>query len=632
MQSRPLDRHDGPRPVDTATPPGFAALRANEPQANVQPTITGMAQQQLDEFNQRPNRRSKIIARLIFLQVALLVMTAPLAFWPAIQPSEIGLLAVGLLLYGVTFTRNQTHKIAQAQNLLIVSSGMVTAAGVGVQFIAQSDHVLAVSLASLPFILTIIEAGLLLTSERVLVTTAATTAFTTIAIASALMIGQTNTSNSQAYLLAVMALGLQSLAGMIAWQVARFIQDYAGQVSQARREDFIASQFEAYRRSSEEQARVLHEQATQLAQVIMSLSIRDYTARIYLPEGELRPVADVVNVLGEELGKLIQEQHTNFNDSEAARILAEAADAIARGEAAPQLNNPVLNATGGMVQGALASIRRLQQMVQLRMGRIRDLSVDAGLRLKQIDERSIAVQGTVNENRQKNGHMRSQAELLAESAARLNKLLDTTLEALGSLLPSEVRAQAHITTPEASDTELHHILPGVTVQFETITDETELGPEDVVPVGGVPTPPVSTLNDPIAQAKLREAWRQIIEMTEEVAKQIRDSAVLVEGLGADSKSLRTLADEMQNSRQSMAVVRALAQQIYTLANNPTAPISNAQMTDALATGYTPPGGINAQSLVSGNLESLTPTRSPSRPIHHPVPPDVANAGDAPANS
>lgn len=603
MQTTNLDR-----PGDGAPPVG--ASRGPQGQS----TITNMVQRELEEFDRRTPRRARVVTRLIFLQVALLVMTAPLAFWPRVQPGAIGLLAVGAALYAVTLARNNARRLNQSQVLLVVGSGVITAAGVVGQMSWQPDHVLAVGLASFPFILTIIEAGLLFAPERVVLTASATTSFTAILLAVALLGPESTTTSSQAYLLAVMALGLQAIAGMIAWQIAQFILGYSAEVAQGRREEFIATQFDAFRRGTETQAARLHEQVTQLIQTIVRLSARDYTARAPVMEGELRPLAEVVNGLASELVGIIQQQQFNTSDTDTLRRIAEAADAMARGDIQAVSAQPggTMTPTGSLLHGTLITLQRARGAMQQRLGHVRDLSIDAGQRLNQVDERIVTSQAMLNDDRAIVGQLRSLEESIATSAAHLNQLIDATFVALRDLLPPEVSAQARIASMDAPLPGIVQVVPGVvTVQLETITEDTELGPDDIAPTPS-PALPTGPLTDPSAQTKLRDAWRHVVDMSEEVAKQVRDTQTLMERLGIASKSMRTLDGELVGARQAIMLVRAIAQQIYTVASSTNSQPLTGTLPEVLM--GTPPGGISAQSLVSGNLGTATPTRQTSRPL------------------
>src|SRR5579875_551844 len=124
-------------------------------------TMTSIIQRELEDFGQRQPRRSRVVGRLLFLQVALLLMGAPLTVWPTVQPAALAVTGVGLLLFLLVWIRNISGAADQAQRILVAGSALVTAANMAGQIFWHPGQVLPVGLASFPFLLTIFTAGLL---------------------------------------------------------------------------------------------------------------------------------------------------------------------------------------------------------------------------------------------------------------------------------------------------------------------------------------------------------------------------------------------------------------------------------------------------------------------------------------
>jgi hypothetical protein len=161
---------------------------------------------------------------------------------------------------------------------------------------------------------------------------------------------------------------------------------------------------------------------------------------------------------------------------------------------------------------------------------------------------------------------------------------------------------------------LQQVLPGVTIQLDAIDEDTELGPDDVTsttPAPAVtPFPAESTSMDLNSQAHLREVWSLITQMTEEVAKQVRDAQVLEEQLGVSSRSLRQVDNEVNTMRQMILQTRQVAEQLYMTAvpTRPSGPLRTAP-----ASGPVPPTGSLPHSINAADL--LTP------------PPDASGGGN-----
>ncbi len=602
---------------DPASAPVGANTRLRD---SGQPTMTTFIHQELSDFDQRAQRRARVVGRLLFLQVALLAMTAPLAVWPSVAPSACAVTLVGFALYVFIWIRNISGKVEQAQTLLIVSSGLVTAASVVTQMLAHQGQILPMGLATLPFLLTVIEAGLLMIPEVVLITAIATTGFTALALVATIALSsQLDLVASTTYLLAVTVLGLQALVGIIAWQVAHFILDYSIELNQTRRDAFIATQFEALQRSVKEQEMRQREQIVMLIQGIVALTSRDYTARANISEGPLKPLADTVNILAAQLSAVAASEQAQVNMNSAALQIADIAGQIAEGDASPGSATPLgapPTTTGSLMQGAIVTLHKARISMQRRLGHVRDLAFDVGQRLNQVNNRAHDAERVVADNLATIGLLRAEADRVSTSAARLNQLIDDALRALGPLMPLEVRSQVRFEPRDPhGGLGLQQVMPGVTIQLDAITDETE----ETEPEGGTrplaAIPPVESgagTLDPGAQTRLREVWSHLIEMTEEVAKQVRDAFVLQEKLGISSKSLRGVDTDLRQLRTMLINIRDLAQEVYHTSNTTTQPLA-AGIEDLNVTHHTsaplPPAQPSAQT--------LTPTEPLSGPGHIP---------------
>ena len=584
------------------------------------PTMTTIIQRELEDFEQRQPRRGHVVGRLIFLQVVLLLMSAPLAAWPIVQPAAIIITAVGLVLYLIAWIRNVSGAVNQARTVLIVTSLLVTAANMAGQIFWHPGQILPVGLASFPFLLTIFTAALLFQPEIVLMTGVATAAISTLIFIVALFLTtKPDVADYQIYLLAVSSLGLQALAGIMSWQISHFIMDYSSELAQARREEFIATQYDALRRSVDDQALRVRDQVGEISAGLIALSTRNYLARVNINEGELKPIADAFAVLAKELGAMAGTDQAQFNVTDDLMRLIELVGQMAEGgvAGAPMLANMPMtaNATGNLLRGVIMTLQRAHGATQQRLTYMRDATVDVGQRLTQAAEQTYTTETTIATTLATIGLLRAKADNIYGSAEQLSQFIDQSLTELSGLLPPEVSAHSHIEShkPPPATTELQSVMPGVTIQLDAINDDTELGLEDFSLVGKNPAGMAAGNDfgagtvDANAQAKLREVWSLITKMTEEVAKQVRDTQVLSEQLGISSKTMRQVDNEVIVMRQMVLQVRQLVEQIYRAASPTRTP------TGPLTAPHTPPSGISAADLLNPP-DSSGPNRPPSRPL------------------
>jgi hypothetical protein len=536
------------------------------------PSMTSIIQRELEDFNRQRPRRGRVVGRLIFLQVALLLMGAPLVAWPTFQPAALGVTLVGLVVFALAWLRNLAGDALLAQRLLAGGSAVITAATMIGQLFWHPGQVLPVGLASLPFLLTIFIAGLLFEPEVVVLVSVGTTATTAILIFLALFLTKAaEISDPAVYLLAVSSLGLQALAGMMAWQISQFIKEYAAELNQARREEFIATQYDALRRSVDEQANRMRDQVGMISSSVIALSTRNYATRIGIVDGELKPVADAFNLLAQQLGSFAETEHAQINVVDDLTRLMDIAGQMAEGSAAgmpPLANMPMTaNAMGNLLRGVTVTLQRAQLSIQQRFDHLRDLAVDSGNRLTQTAEATYGAEATLAQTLATIGHLRSAADRVFGSAEQMSHIIDACLVALSDLLPPEVSAHTRTEAPaKPAVPEWQQVLPGVTVQLDIIDDDTELGPEDVAPIGipSIPgaAPDASASFDPNAQARLRDVWSLITQLTEKAAEQIRDAQVLADQLGIASRTMRQVDNEIIAMRQMVLHTRQVAEQAF----------------------------------------------------------------------
>jgi hypothetical protein len=597
---------------------------SSKPRDAFQPTMTSMIQRELLDFEQQTPRRARIIGRLIFLQAALLVMIAPLSFWPSFDAGATATVVVGLLFYCVAWLQNVTSHTHRAQLVLLIGSALTTGAMMGNQFYIHSGQILPVGLASLPFLLTIIIAGLLFLPEAVLIVTGVTTIFTAIVLFASLALGP-GFPESQTYLLAVLTLGLQALVGIMSWQLSHFILDSSAELARTRQDEFIGTQYEALRRSIDVQASQLREQVVALVSTLLDLSRGDYTARPNVVDGELKPIADAINILISQISRRAESEQMQNNVLDDAMLIAGLAGEIGEGDLSSSSPTNALPTTvsRSMMQTAMVALQRARAGLARRLTQVRDLSIDAGQRLSQIENKTQSSEQVVAENLATIGLLRAEADRVYGSATQLSQLVDIALTILAPLLPPEVSAQPRMGNHEPHATvELQQLMPGVTIPIDTITDETQLPSHEATPfaVPNIGGSEISAEN----QARLREMWSKLIEMTEEVAKEVRDALVLQEKLGITSRSIRQLDYDLREVRLTVNDVRQIAEQLYRIAGSSTQPLTG-QGNDAVAQSLSRPvsqffpqqGG--GQPVPPQHLSQPMPQHT-SRPMSRPIPP------------
>lgn len=454
-------------------------------------TITSLINRELEDFGQRRVRRGRAVGRLIFLQVALLLIIAPLAVWPVVQPVAIGLEVVGLALFALAWMQNVSGNIFQAKIILLSTSLFVTAGSMVGQLFWHPDAIVPVGMASLPFLLSIIIAGLLFLPEVVLLISVGTAAFSTGIFFIALFVNVVRSPDDQIYWMAAIALGLQALTGIVAWQIAQFVLDYSMELATARREEYIATRYDALVRTQDDHAARLKQQAALIAANLVALTGRNYGVRVGAAEEELRPIADAFNVLAQQMGGFTESDQSQASLTDDLMLLAEVAGKMAEGGVSDMpIVSPLpmtANASGNLLRGVILTVQRAQTALGHRFVHLRDLAVDIGQRLTQSADQILAAENGISGNLATIGLLRSKTEHLVSAAQEMERLIQQAQDCLADLLPHDVTAHVHQEARHVEPTvELQQVIPGVTIQFETIDDQTEIPTGDAVAMPDAP--------------------------------------------------------------------------------------------------------------------------------------------------
>ena len=363
----------------------------------------------------------------------------------------------------------------------------------------------------------------------------------------------------------------------------------------------------------------MRDQVGEISAGLTALSTRNYLARVNINEGELKPIADAFAILTKELGAMAGTDQAQFNVTDDLMRLIELVGQMAEGGVAggPMLANMPMtaNATGNLLRGITVTLQRAHTATQQRLTYMRDATVDVGQRLTQAAEQTYTTETTIAATLATIGLLRAKADNIYGSAEQLSQFIDQSLVELSGLLPPEVSAHSHIESHKAPPItpELQSVMPGVTIQLDAISDDTELGLEDLSLTGKSPATITGGNDfgagtvDANAQAKLRDVWSLITKMTEEVAKQVRDTQILSEQLGISSKTMRQVDNEVIVMRQMVLQVRQLVEHIYRAAlptRTPTGPLNSP---------HTPPAGMSGADLLNPP-DTSGPNRPPSRPL------------------
>ncbi|MGH2514039.1 MAG: hypothetical protein ACRDHP_00125, partial [Ktedonobacterales bacterium] len=281
--NEPRDFYRTGRPRPTAGPPERRLM------------LSGIIRRKLLSVAEREQQRSQLINVLIVAQALLtLAITAGyVGTKPAIASIAVGCGA--LVVYVVALLTNRMfHRVSTAAYIFVAGGSIA----IGVQVILQAlaGNATQAGQAALLFPAVILEAGLLFAPEVTLIAATVLAIFTAFAILLALSVSPP-VDRHQAYLLVVYTLGLQALAGLIAWLLAQFIYESALEAQRSEELQFAQARLDALSSQIGDQARLLDDNVRQIQGTITRALGGEYTAQVDALDGQLAPLAESLNLL-----------------------------------------------------------------------------------------------------------------------------------------------------------------------------------------------------------------------------------------------------------------------------------------------------------------------------------------------
>ncbi|HLJ79953.1 MAG TPA: hypothetical protein VKT52_00620, partial [Ktedonobacterales bacterium] len=352
------DRPSRPRP--TAGPPERRLL------------LSGIIRRKLLSVAEREQQRSQLINVLILAQ-ALFTLAITVGYVGT--KSAVASIAVGccaLVVYiAALLTNSVFHRVSIAAYLFVAGGGIAIAVQVLLQ--ALAGNATQAGQAALLFPAIILEAGLLFAPEVTLIAATVTTVFTAFAILLALSVTP-QVDQHQAYLLVVYTLGLQVLAGLIAWLLAQFIYESALEAQRSEELQFAQARLDALSSQLGDQVRLLDDDVRQIQGTITRALGGEYTARLEMLDGQLAPLAESLNLLLQRVEIATQAEQMRSRLEAAALPLIDSIARMADAGTPTPSSLPIM--TNTPLDALAVVLNQMQVTVGQRLVRIQRLATD----------------------------------------------------------------------------------------------------------------------------------------------------------------------------------------------------------------------------------------------------------------
>lgn len=575
--------------------------------------LSGLIRRTLKSVAEREQARSQLLNVLIFAQ-ALLTIAVTVGYigsTSAIPVIATG--AAGVVIYLAALMTNRVfRRVSSAAYILVIGGGLAIAAQA--ILLAISGNALHAAQSALLFPAIILEAGLLFAPEVTLITAAAAATVSAFAVLLAISLTPTLDRN-EAYLLIVYTLGLQAIAGLIAWLLAQFIFESTIEAQRSEESQFAQARLEALSGQIVEQHRILDEHVAALQSTISRAIAGEYSVRAEVPEGDLSPLADSLNLLLQRVESATQAEQMR---SRLEALTLPLVDSIARmadtGTPTPT-SLPIM--TGTPLDSLSVVVSRLQASIAQRMAHVQRLSTDLAGAIGHSHDGLTGASEAVEEALRMAGALISATEALLRASRRQVALTAQMQRMLAGLLPDVAqlpREEPRRDTGGLGVDEAAALLglgrdvgitDGYTQEFAALgTDELDDEARGIAPLTR-PLPIVdlsspeaaleaaeamaeeqkraleaegsaATAGDANAEAngpaELRDLWSLLMQLDGETAQLERGISVLTRELGMQSRHMRDADAKIAWFRQALNAARASAEQLQQAAGaNPPPP-------------------------------------------------------------
>ncbi len=583
--------------------PGAGPARAGQARpgahAGNRLALSGLIRQTLRTVTTREQERRRLINVLVMAQLLLTLIIAPGYIVPTLQLPMLVALGVALLIYAAAFFVNSmANNTTWATYLLVFGGALAVTAHVFVSaFFAQNPTETA--LASLLFLATILEAGLLLAPEVALLTVAVTAVVTAVALLLALSLTPSMTRASDPYLLIVYTLTLQGLTGYLAWLVSQFIFAASLEAQQAQVAQYAVARLDVLQGQVIEQRRRLDDGISAIQTIVTRALAEEYDLTVPQLDGELRPLAESMTLLLERMKTLSAAGRKLARVEAMAVPLAEVAGRMADTLTPTPTSLPIMTETAldsvsvAMNQAQATNARRLARVQKL-AGEIASALGHSRSGLGNTADEALKAQRIA-------GALIAMMESLGQASQRRLDQIARARRLLGAVLPPEITQQA---TPDdvhrdatGLDPEMAArllglnvdlgITPGYTGEFNALipserADVADTGiaplttPMPALPPDDAPddySPPAtngarSKSRKGELPAELVDLWNMLAQLVNETALEERAVSNVSRDLGMLSRSVRQADAGIVWVLQALDAIRRDADQLQQISGAP----------------------------------------------------------------
>ena len=416
-------------PSDDARGPSAPRYTNGPPERRL--ALSGLIRRTLNSVAEREQARSQLVNVLIFAQALLTIAVTVGYFGSESAVPVIAAGAVAVLIYLAALMANRVfRRVSTAAYILVVGGGLAIATQA--ILLAISGNALHAAQSALLLLAIILESGLLFAPEVTLITAAAAATLSAFAVLLAISL-MPNVDRNEAYLLIAYTLGLQAIAGLIAWLLSQFIFESAIEAQRSEEMQFAQARLEALSGQIAEYRRALDQTIIDMQATIRRAISGEYSVRAEVPDSDLAPLAESLNLLFQRVESATQAEQTRALLEAAALPLIDSIVRMTDSGTPPPASLPFM--TGTPLDSLTVVLSQMQAAVAQRMAHVQRLATEVVGALGQSEGGLAGTTEAVREALRMTGALISATDALLQATRRQMALTVRMQRALGALLP-----------------------------------------------------------------------------------------------------------------------------------------------------------------------------------------------------
>lgn len=581
-RSHPLQTGARSHPLLTAPPSQPQQAPLSQPHRL---QLSGLIDDRIRGVTARDRQRAWLVNTVVLAQALITLMVVPGYLLPSPNLPILLTLGVALLFYIAAFVFNSWRReLRVAVYMLIGGGALATTAQVFVTAILTSSSARTAQSAQL-FLPIILEAGLFLTPELTLLVASAAAIVTASAILLALALAaESSNLLSEAYLVMVYTLGLETFIGYLAWRLAQFIYETVKSAQADEDLRFTQARLSAAQRQMNEQRRQLIQDVATIQMAVSNVLAHEYDTYIEPPEGDLAPLAQSLNLVIQQLKSTNElERRLRKTEAEVPTIVAGLGQLTTGSASTPSSDTP----TDSSLFAVRAALSQAHTVLARRQARLQEVAVQIADQVRHSRQGLATTTTEAGQAQQVAGKVWALVKDLQEGATQQLDALAHARRSLALILPPEVTQDSAGQFSQGSSdlaglsTDL--LKGGYTSEFQVLPAP---DPNAAIPplaslaeASALSTDGVSAATEPAASvegaasspgelpAGLADAWMLLSQLHELIVSESRMVADFDQDMGFLNKHVRHTnlgLDWLKTSNETIDSLTAQMQQLASL--------------------------------------------------------------------